>query len=133
MCCATRICGTTIPTATAPTGRVKRDAARQRDDHTCQNCGLPEDGRSHDVHHKIPFRAFEDFSEANRLENLVTLCPTCHRRAEAVVRVRSGLSGLAFALGQLAPLFLMCAPNDLGIHYDPQSTLAGGQPGGGDL
>ncbi|MFN2144676.1 MAG: Zn-binding domain-containing protein, partial [Anaerolineales bacterium] len=116
------------PNRYGPNWPRQRDAARQRDNHTCQNCGLPEDGRAHDVHHKIPFRAFEDFSEANRLENLVTLCPTCHRRAEAVVRVRSGLSGLAFALGHIAPLFLMCAPNDLGIHYDPQSSLAEGRP-----
>ncbi len=106
----------------------QRDAARQRDRYTCQNCGAVEDGRAHDVHHKIPFRAFENFLDANRLENLVTLCPACHRRAEAVVRVRSGLSGLAFALEHIAPLFLMCDPNDLGIHADPQSQLADDGP-----
>jgi DEAD/DEAH box helicase domain-containing protein len=106
----------------------QRQAARERDNYTCQNCGLREEGRTLEVHHKIPFRAFEHPNEANRLDNLVTLCPTCHRRAEAVVRVRSGLSGLAFALGHIAPLFLMCAPGDLGIHHDPQSSLADGQP-----
>jgi DEAD/DEAH box helicase domain-containing protein len=116
------------PNRYGPNWQKQRMAARERDNHTCQNCGLPENGRFHDVHHKIPFRAFEHFAEANRLENLVTLCPTCHRRAEVVVRVRSGLSGLAFALGHIAPLFLMCAPNDLGIHYDPQSTLTEGRP-----
>jgi DEAD/DEAH box helicase domain-containing protein len=107
---------------------AQRDSARQRDSYTCQNCGRPEDDRAHHVHHKIPFRAFDTFQEANRLDNLVTLCPTCHLRAEAVVRVRSGLSGLAFALGHISPLFLMCAPNDLGIHADPQSPMADAQP-----
>ena len=116
------------PNDYGPNWTQQRAAARERDNYTCQNCGLREEGRAHDVHHKIPFRAFERWSEANRLENLVTLCPACHRRAEAVVRVRSGLSGLAFALGHIAPLFLMCAPGDLGIHHNPQSTLAEGQP-----
>jgi DEAD/DEAH box helicase domain-containing protein len=44
------------------------------------------------------------------------------------VRVRSGLGGLAFALGHLAPLFLMCDLNDIGVHHDPKSPLANGQP-----
>jgi DEAD/DEAH box helicase domain-containing protein len=106
----------------------QKEAARKRDNYTCQNCGALEDGRAHNVHHKTPFRAYESSEEANRLDNLVTLCPTCHRRAEVFVRIRSGLSGLAFTLGHLAPLFLMCAPRDLGIHADPQSNLADGQP-----
>jgi DEAD/DEAH box helicase domain-containing protein len=80
------------------------------------------------VHHKIPFRAFPSYKEANRLDNLTTLCRNCHRRAETVVRVRSGLSGLAFTLGHLAPLFLMCDVRDLGVHADPGSPLAEGQP-----
>ena len=115
------------PNQYGPNWTQQRQAARQRDGYTCQNCGTQEQGRAHDVHHKIPFRAFDSFMEANRLENLVTLCPACHHRAETVVRVRSGLSGLSFALGHIAPLFLMCAPNDLGVHADPQSTLADGK------
>jgi DEAD/DEAH box helicase domain-containing protein len=108
--------------------KAQKKAARERDDFTCQNCGAVEDGRAHDVHHKIPFRAFASFQEANRLENLVTLCRACHRRAETVVRVRSGLAGLAFTLSHLAPLFLMCDSRDLGVHSDPQSEFADGQP-----
>ena len=52
------------------------------------------------------------------MENLVTLCPACHRKAEQNVRMRSGLAGLGSVLGQLAPLFLMCDPGDLGLHID---------------
>ncbi len=116
------------PNRYGPNWQKQKEAARKRDNYTCQNCGALEDGRAHDVHHKTPFRANESSEEANRLGNLVTLCPNCHRRAEVFVRIRSGLSGLAFTLGHLAPLFLMCAPRDLGIHADPQSNLADGQP-----
>ncbi len=35
-----------------------RLAVRTRDGFRCQVCGAPEAGREHDVHHKIPFRAF---------------------------------------------------------------------------
>jgi DEAD/DEAH box helicase domain-containing protein len=86
------------------------------------------------VHHKIPFRQFRDESgriqreRANQLENLVTLCPECHKKAEQNVRMRSGLAGLASVLGQLAPLFLMCDSGDLGVYYDPQADFSDGQP-----
>jgi DEAD/DEAH box helicase domain-containing protein len=105
-----------------------RDQARARDGYRCQVCGTPEQNRAHDVHHKVPFRLFATAAQANQLENLVTVCPTCHRRIETAVRVRSGLSGLGFVLGHLAPLFLMCDARDLGVHVDPQSPMADGQP-----
>lgn len=108
--------------------KTQKEAARERDDYTCQVCGTVEDGRAHDVHHKLPFRTFASFEVANRLDNLTTLCKTCHRRAETVVKVRSGLAGLAFTLEHLAPLFLMCDVRDLGVHADPQSVLGEGQP-----
>ena len=57
-----------------------RDRVRARDKYQCQVCGAPESdpsttlrARQHDVHHKIPFRAFSSIEEANRLENLTTL------------------------------------------------------------
>jgi DEAD/DEAH box helicase domain-containing protein len=101
---------------------------RARDGFRCQMCGTPEQARAHHVHHKTPFRAFTSTEQANQLSNLITLCPTCHRRAETAVRVRSGLAGLGFVLGNLAPLFLMCDARDLGVHSDPQSPLAEGIP-----
>ncbi|MBT6150587.1 MAG: DEAD/DEAH box helicase [Chloroflexi bacterium] len=104
------------------------ETIRKRDAYTCQNCGAVEEGRKHDVHHNIPLRAFNSLVEANRPENLTTLCQPCHHRAEVVVKMRSGLSGLAFTLGHLAPLFLMCDSSDLGVHADPQSKLADGKP-----
>ncbi len=111
-----------------------RDLVRARDQYRCQVCGAPEsNGRQHDVHHKIPFRAFIrdgviDRAAANRLENLTTLCHNCHQKVEQNVRIRSGLAGLGFVLGNLAPLFLMCDPRDLGIYTDPAWGAANKQP-----
>ncbi len=110
-----------------------RDRVRARDQYKCQVCGAVESGRQHDVHHKIPFRAFvrDDMlgrEQANRLENLTTLCPGCHKKVEQNVRIRSGLAGLGFVLGNLAPLFLMCDPRDLGIHTDPAWSAVNGLP-----
>jgi DEAD/DEAH box helicase domain-containing protein len=102
--------------------------ARARDGYRCQVCGIPEEGRAHDVHHKIPFRTFASYEQANQIHNLITLCPGCHRRVEAAVRMRSGLSGVGYALGNLAPFFLMCDTRDLGVHSDPSSPLAEGGP-----
>jgi DEAD/DEAH box helicase domain-containing protein len=119
---------TNDPNAYGPNWPAQRNRARARDAYRCQICGTTEENREHDVHHKVPFRRFAGYQQANVLSNLITLCRPCHRRAESAVRMRSGLAGLATALGHLAPLFLMCAQHDLGLHADPQSSLAEGQP-----
>ncbi len=116
------------PNNYGPDWPQQRQLARQRDGFRCRNCGEPEDGQSFHVHHIVPFRTFSSPRQANQLSNLVTLCPACHRRAEANVRMRSGLAGLAFAMGHLAPLFLMCDARDVAVFADPQSSLAGGMP-----
>jgi len=108
-----------------------RDAARARDGYRCQACGAPETDRQHEVHHKTPFRSFRaadgsvDLARANRLDNLATLCPGCHRKVEQNVRMRSGLAGLGAVLRQLAPLYLMCDPGDLGLHIAPAGSVFG--------
>jgi DEAD/DEAH box helicase domain-containing protein len=113
-----------------------RARVRARDGYRCQVCGLPEGGRQHDVHHKTPFRFFmrraDDLSKAraaaNVLANLSTLCPACHKKAESNVRMRSGLAGLGYVLASLAPLFLMCASEDLGLHIEPEAFALSGLP-----
>ncbi len=105
-----------------------RERVRARDGYKCQVCGTPETKRQHDVHHKTPFRTFTSREEANRLENLTTLCPSCHKKVEENVRMRSGLAGLAYVLGNLAPLFLMCDAGDLGTHIEPIENQTFGQP-----
>jgi 5-methylcytosine-specific restriction endonuclease McrA len=37
---------------------------------------------------------FQEPEKANQIENLVTLCPDCHQKAEMLTYVRSGLTGL---------------------------------------
>jgi DEAD/DEAH box helicase domain-containing protein len=39
--------------------------------------------------------------------------------------MRSGLAGLGYVLSQLAPLFLMCDPGDLGLHVDAAGAVFG--------
>ncbi len=105
-----------------------REKVRKRDNYRCQHCGALEQDRAHDVHHKIPLRAFSTLDQANQMENLVTLCHNCHSLAESALRIRSGLAGLAYVLGHLAPIYLMCDPSDIGVHSDPRSRLADNQP-----
>ncbi len=124
------------PNDYGPDWKNIREKVRARDKYTCQVCGTVESGpssplrasRQHEVHHKVPFRAFTIREEANRLENLTTLCPSCHKQVEANVRMRSGLAGLAYVLGNLAPLFLMCDAGDLGSHIEPVENKTFGGP-----
>lgn len=62
----------------------QRKLVLKRDGHHCQSCGISENGREHDVHHIIPFREFglKRYKEANNLENLLTLCRSCHAKIE---------------------------------------------------
>ena len=64
--------------------KIQAAAARLRDDFTCRDCGVTEEdlGRRLDVHHAIPYAIFVDNIGANRLAHLVSLCPSCHRKAE---------------------------------------------------
>jgi DEAD/DEAH box helicase domain-containing protein len=125
---------TNAPNDYGPQWPTIRERVRARDGFRCQMCGRPETTRQHHVHHKIPFRMFRDAAgkiqreQANRLDNLVTLCPECHKKAETNVRVRSGLAGLGYALANLAPLFLMCDHGDLGLHIEPQESASFPQP-----
>ena len=99
-----------------------------RDWHRCQVCGTSDALRPLHVHHIQPFRSFTNREIANQIENLVTLCPTCHRQAETTVRVRSGMAGLSYILHSLAPLLLMCDGEDIDVHFDPNATLGEGRP-----
>lgn len=66
----------------------KREKVRERDNRQCQTCGMSESehldefGRRLDVHHIQPAREFDDPEARNSLENLVSLCVLCHRKAE---------------------------------------------------
>lgn len=86
-----------------------RKAALERDGYSCVICGTDADdlGRNPDVHHLVPVRLFVEspiltITDAHTLDNVVTLCPSCHRRAEFGHISRAELrwrAGLAVALG----------------------------------
>ncbi len=119
-----------LPNDYGPSWPKQRDAARARDGYRCAVCHAPErPGRQHDVHHKKPFRSFgyvrgenERHIEANRLDNLITVCPACHARIETAEATRTALQALSWLVGNLAPLFVMCDPGDLATAGDVQSA-----------
>jgi hypothetical protein len=53
----------------------------ERDNYTCQDCGKSREdlGRRPDVDHIVPYR----ISASHALENLITRCRSCHKKAEA--------------------------------------------------
>ncbi len=57
-----------------------RQEIKQRDDHSCQECG--QEGGWLEVHHIKPFHSFQSTTKANDAGNLVTLCRRCHFRVE---------------------------------------------------
>lgn len=73
-----------------PTWKGQRREARERDDYTCQRCGMGKEEHEElfdelpHVHHITPFRQFDDPEEAHFLENLITLCRLCHRKVEGL-------------------------------------------------
>lgn len=67
-----------------PDWKPARKAALVRANYTCQRCGLKKNGlkwKLH-VHHKIPVRYFSNPNDAHFPSNLVTLCSSCHSKAE---------------------------------------------------
>ena len=67
-----------------------RDAARERDDHICQVCGMTNvehqekyPGGLH-VHHIRPRESFDPPERGDILENLLTLCCSCHMKWEGI-------------------------------------------------
>jgi 5-methylcytosine-specific restriction endonuclease McrA len=67
-----------------PNWRSQREKARERDDFTCQSCGmtkkehLKKHGFAPHVHHIKPWNEFDDHEERNKLSNLIVLCVSCH-------------------------------------------------------
>ena len=56
---------------------VRAGQARARDGFACRGCGITEEalGRQLDVHHIVPFRLFPVDGDANRVDNLISVCP----------------------------------------------------------
>lgn len=67
-----------------PNWRHQAKLARQRDDHACRVCGVHQFNPRLDVHHLNPRRSFgrDDFEAMNALDNLITVCKSCHTKLE---------------------------------------------------
>ena len=65
--------------------RAIRHLVYLRDDCTCKGCGkkMVPNKKKFDVHHKIPFSD----GGSNDLNNLITLCRSCHMKEELKLRV----------------------------------------------
>lgn len=108
-----------------------RNEIRARDGYRCRKCNAAEPpGRQHDIHHLRPFREFgyrhgvnDNDKIANAPENLMTLCRACHHRIETATGLRGALSGLGHVLGEIAPLYLMCDPRDIGVIAEGRSSF----------
>ncbi len=118
------------PNDYGPNWPQQRLLALERDGHRCRTCGARAEEFLLHVHHVRPFREYgyvpghnENYRQANQIDNLVTLCPSCHRRAEAGQQTRSALAGLGYVLRNLAPLFLMCDPEDISVSAEQLSPV----------
>ena len=63
-----------------------RAATRKRDGNRCTKCGDP--GPRLHVHHKTPLRFYDNPDDANRPDNLTTLCRVCHAAEENLLRTQ---------------------------------------------
>ncbi len=118
------------PNDYGPNWPQQRQLALERDNHRCRTCGARAEEFLLHVHHVRPFREYgyvpgvnENYRQANQIDNLMTLCPSCHRRAEAGQQTRSALAGLGYVLRNLAPLFLMCDPEDISVSAEQVSPV----------
>ena len=107
-----------------------REGILRRDGYRCCLCGAEaQPDHPLEVHHLTPLRTFlaqyprqAALRFAHAPENLITLCPVCHRQVERARGARTALSGLAYLLRNLAPVFLMCDPGDLGTSVEARDV-----------
>lgn len=70
--------------------KQKRKSVLERDDYTCQSCGLSQEehiedtGQGLHIHHIIPASEFEEPEDRNQKSNLVAMCSSCHKNWEGI-------------------------------------------------
>lgn len=62
--------------------KEQRQKALERDNYECQSCGVNESEISHALHVHHIEKYEPEVEGTNRLENLTTLCPSCHAKEE---------------------------------------------------
>jgi len=71
-----------------PNWETQRKKALDRDKYKCKRCGISNEEHKQNkgcelhVHHKTRYAKFDDYKEANKLENLIVLCQICHNKVE---------------------------------------------------
>ncbi|MBN1968552.1 MAG: HNH endonuclease [Candidatus Delongbacteria bacterium] len=60
----------------------------------CKICGNEDNLH---IHHIKPLRSFQSIDEANKKENLIALCPSCHKNAEKECITRDGFDGFKYS------------------------------------
>ena len=112
-----------------PNWTLIRAEILERDAFTCQLCGCGKDRQDLHVHHKKPVRLFHAAPDAHSPANLVTLCKSCHKKAEKNLYIQSILSGLSYSLHNIAPFFVKCSQTDIGITFDANIKASETLPG----
>jgi len=88
-----------------PNWRDQRQKALGRDNHRCQICNS---SNQLIVHHIVSYHEFDRDTEANAIENLATLCRSCHGYLEAwIAREDMGVQAQKRAFGMAAA----CSPS----------------------
>lgn len=87
--------------------RIRRSAklvkaTKERDSHTCRACGFHFEDQIVHVHHLDPLSEFKHPQET-KLEDLLTLCPTCHYLAHYWLRKSPRYKRLETLLATLKP------------------------------
>ena len=85
--------------------RIRRSATlvkatKERDRHTCRACGFHFEDQIVHVHHLDPLSEYKR-PQKTKLEDLLTLCPTCHYLAHYWLRMSDRYKGLEALLVEL--------------------------------
>jgi group II intron reverse transcriptase/maturase len=72
----------TINWTYGPEWEVIRQAVLEKSDYRCNQCGKHLTGREAQVHHLKKIRLLPSRQQANKMENLISLCPKCHAQVE---------------------------------------------------
>ena len=72
----------------------QKRAAKKRDNNICQKCFVQLAAKNMHVHHVMPYRYYKSYLDANKLENLITLCESCHRKDDAVIQRKEREAGI---------------------------------------
>ena len=69
-----------------PNWEAQREACLERDNYRCQACGISNEEApiALNAHHIQPYKSFDDNERANRVDNLVALCLSCHGKWEGL-------------------------------------------------